>query len=312
MKKLKKIAIILLCGLLPMKAGSQGTPVIDLSAIMATIAGFVESVETATKSGVELANQLEVLKKTYDEMKELKEVYDKIDAYVYNMQEVADIVKTSTEFIKTTSDIYKNAVNSRVYDPRELAFLLNQLTSYTKEVATLTQRVSAILDPKIFKWDNAKRVEGIDESRAAMARIKEALKDVGNRVKKQTETRKEVDYLIEKGAVSSLEAAYLKLAKLTGGLPAGLDFTYLLMKAAENEKKIEATTEETSSSRMKGVSGKVAPLFWALTAFIFLFGLFKVVRKAQAQEDVGKAISIWVTAVLLLLIFGQLYTTIFS
>jgi uncharacterized membrane protein (GlpM family) len=53
-------------------------------------------------------------------------------------------------------------------------------------------------------------------------------------------------------------------------------------------------------------------MFWALTAFVFLFGLFKVVRKAQAQEDVGKAISVWLTAALLLLIFGQIYTTIFS
>jgi hypothetical protein len=312
MKKFKKIAIILLCGLLPMKAGSQGSPVIDVSAIIATIAGFVESVGVATKSGVELANQLDVTKKTYDKMKELKEFYDKIDAYVYNMQEVMDIIETSTAITKSASDIYKNAATSRVYEPRELAFLLDQLTIYVKEVASLTQRVSKILDPKIFKWSSADRVKGIDESKTAMTRIKEALGILSDKVEDQTETRKEVKELIEKGAVSPLEAAYLTLDNLTGGLPAGLDLTYLLMKAGENAKKIEATTEETSSSRMKGVAGQVAPLFWALTAFVFLFGLFKVVRKAQAQEDVGKAISIWITAVLLLLIFGQIYTTIFS
>jgi hypothetical protein len=316
MKKLRKILVaVMLSLLLPVKS-SPNMPVIDLSAIAATIAGFVESVQAATESGVTLLNQLDALEKTYDQMKQLKEFYDKIDAYVYNLQEIADIVETSTTITKMASDIYKYAANSRLYDPRELAFLLDHLTSILKGAASLTQRVSAILNPKLFKWDNAQRVKGIDEAKTAMTRIKESLGVTKKKVEDQTAAREQMNYLIKKYAASSLEAAYLKLSKLSEGLPAGMDMTYSLLKSADNEggatEKAEITTESTSVSRMKGVAGKIAPLFWVLSAFVALFGLFKVVRKVQAQEDVGKAAITWVTAVLLLIIFGQLYTIIFS
>ncbi|MDR1416387.1 MAG: hypothetical protein LBJ57_03070, partial [Prevotellaceae bacterium] len=164
MKMLKKIAITTLCCLLLPVKSSPNLPVIDLSAIAATIAGFVNSVEETTKSSVTLLNQLDAMEKTYEQMKDLKDVYTKIDAYMYNMQELADIIETSSAITKSTSDIYKSAVTSRVYYPNELKFLLDQLTVYVKDVATLTQRVSAILDPKLFKWSSAERVKGVDES----------------------------------------------------------------------------------------------------------------------------------------------------
>jgi hypothetical protein len=331
MKKLQKILIVTLCGLLlPKESYSQGTPVIDATAIGTAIAGFAESSENAIKNGVQLANQLDIAKDTYDQMKGLKEFYEKIDAYIYNMQEAVDIYTTATELIKETSDIYKSVVNPRIqldasgdvvtlinqltYDTEEVAFLLNLLTNYIKDVASITQRVSAILDPDLFKWSSAERVEGIDASKTAMTRIKEAVKNVGNRVRKQNVERAKASELITAGIASPTEAALFIMSGMLSGLPIGSDFTYLFFKAKEEAEteKSETTTEETSVNRMKGVAGQIAPLFWALSAFVALFGLFKVVRKVQAQEDVGKAISIWITAVLLFIIFGQLYSLIFS
>lgn len=316
MRKLVKIAVFTLCGLLLPMQGNTNMPVIDLSAITATIAGFVESVGTAVKSGATLLNQLDALKSLDSTMNQIDAVYKKVDAYMYNMQEIADIIETSTEIVEESSAIYKRAVSARVYEPRELAYLLDQLTAYVKDIASITQRVSAIIDPKLFKWSSAERVAGIDESKTAMTRIRNELKKLKKAVVDQTELRKNLESLMNKQLVSPLEGAYAQLAVLTGevkDLPTGMELTLLLAKAEESARKNrETTTESTSINKLQGVAGKVAPLFWVLTAFVGLFGLLKVVRKAQAQEDVGKSISIWVTAILLLITFGQIYTMIFS
>lgn len=330
MRRLQKILIATLCGLLlPVEGHLQGAPVIDVSAIAASIAGFVESTETAIQNGVELANQLDVAKEIYDKMKKLEEVYEKIDAYVYNMQEAADIYQTATELIKQTSNIYKSVTNPRVqlpsgevvtlinglaFDANEISSLLNLLTNYTKDVASITQRVAAILDPDLFKWSSAERVEGIDESKTAMTRIREVIKGIENKVKEIRENRAKASALITAGLASPTETMHLIIFGVRNGLSAGLDFTYLFMFMGDGEKeeKPETTTESTSINSMKGVAGYIAPLFWVLSGFVALFGLFKVVRKVQAQEDIGKAISIWITAILLLIIFGQLYSLIFS
>jgi hypothetical protein len=301
-KMMKKIIIVLLLSFTPLLPSSGQMVVTDPAHTTASILGHFKSLEESIRSGVQLLNQLTVLRQTYEGMKAVKETFDKINQYIYNIQAITDAMQNLINITQRTSDIYKQAVRSNTFDLDELTYLMDYLTSAieqgTRNVGEITDYVSS----NKWRFTDKERKDGIEASAEKARKIKEELDARWEQIMRDIEQRKKIDYMNRNGLFSAFEAYYANKEK---EMSLGAELAYALSMTLG--QSTETDTVQSAAKKTTDLYDNLKTLFFALSAFIALIGAFRVYRKVNLEEDgLGKTAAIWFTSSLTVFILGSI------
>jgi methyl-accepting chemotaxis protein len=198
--------IILLLSFIPLLPSSGQAPVTDVAHTTATTLGHFKSFEEAVRSGVQLLNQLTVLKQTYEGIKMVKETFDKINQYIYNIQAITDAMQNLIDITQRSSELYRQVARSNTFKLDELTYLMDYLTSAiqqgTRNVGEITDYVSS----NKWRFTDKERKDGIEDSAERAKKIKEELDAVADGMESIIETRKDIAYMNENGLFTPMEA----------------------------------------------------------------------------------------------------------
>jgi ABC-type multidrug transport system fused ATPase/permease subunit len=317
MKKIiKRYKFLVLCVIFVAfpRGGFGQLPVTDVSHITISTAGFIESVDATVKNAVELANQLAIMKKTYDELKAMKKVFDYANMYIQNVRAIEDITRGAINIAEMSTSIYKDAVNSRLYENYELAYLLSNMTGLVVESSQVMASAILLLDPDMWTLTQNDRKTRIDSARNAVQRVLYAMKTVKESWAQRTEARKIRKELISRGALGPAEVALLmRLGLSNGGVLITPDMRFRFIFGADGNVILpETETEAQSVTNLQGSFKYLYRLFMILSAFALLFGAFKVYQKVMVGEDIYRSLVTWVTILLTFLISMQIVSVLMS
>jgi flagellar biosynthesis chaperone FliJ len=299
---MKKIIVVLLLSFMPLLPSSGQTPVSDVVHTTSTTLGHFKSLEEAIKSGVQLLNQLTVLKQTYEGMKAIKETFDKINQYIYNIQEIVDAAQSLINIIQRTSDIYRQAVRSNTFSLKELTFLMDYLTSAIEQGTRNVEKIKDYVTSSKWRFTDKERIDEIEDAESEIEKIEESLENTAENLESISETRKKIEYMNANGMFTPMETY---VVNVTGRMTLGAELTHALSMALG--QSTETDTARSAAKKTTDLYGNLKTLFFALSAFIALIGAFRVYRKVNLEEDgLGKTATIWFTSALTVFILGSI------
>ncbi|MDR0619698.1 MAG: hypothetical protein LBG17_07370 [Bacteroidales bacterium] len=117
---MKKIIIMLLFSIIPLLPSSGQLPVTDIAHTSANVVGHAMSLTEAIEQGLSIVSQLSTLKQVYDQMKAVKETFDKVSNYIYNLQAIID---TMSRFIFMRQKLNLTTLGEAVQKVRTTPFL---------------------------------------------------------------------------------------------------------------------------------------------------------------------------------------------
>ncbi|MDR1056459.1 MAG: DUF4134 domain-containing protein [Prevotellaceae bacterium] len=299
---MKKIIAVLLFSFTPLLPSSGQMVVTDPAHTAASILGHFKGLEESIRSGVQLLNQLTVLKQTYEGMKAVKETFDKINQYIYDIQEIIDAAQSLINIIQRTSDIYKQAVRSNTFDLSELTSLMDYLTSSIQQGERNVGKIKDYVTSSKWRFTDKERIDAIEAAAREAKRIKEELDAKMQQTMRDITQRKKIDYMNRSGLLGALETYY---ANKEQELTLGAELAYVLSTAFG--QNTETDTARSAAKKTTELYDSLKKLFFALSAFIAFIGAFKVYRKFNLEEDgLGKTAAIWFVSALTVFILGSI------
>jgi hypothetical protein len=299
---MKKIIIVLLLSFTPLLPSSGQMVVTDPAHTTASILGHFKSLEESIRSGVQLLNQLTVLKQTYEGMKAVKETFDKINQYIYDIQEIVDAAQSLINMIQRTSDIYKQAVRSNTFELSELTYIMDYLTFAIEQGTQNVGKIKDYVTSSKWRFTDKERIDKIEDAESEIERIEESLENTAENLRLISEARKKIEYMNANDMFTPMEAY---VANVTGRMTPGGELRFALSMTLG--QSTETDTARSAAKKTTDLYDNLKTLFFALSAFIALIGAFRVYRKVNLEEDgLGKTATIWFTSALTVFILGSI------
>ncbi len=303
MKNKVFIIFLLLLTAWPVKAQ---LPVTDAAVLAATIQAHTQSYGNAIQSATTLLNTLDVMKKAQENMRAVKDVYDKVNEKIYQIREIIEATENLVNITKQSAEIYRQVVRSNQFTVSELTYILDYLNSAVLSATHNIEKIGKVLDPYL-PLTSKERMDLIEE---ADAKTRKTLEELFEKKKHLTEiivAGAKIKKLTDEKLVSPLEMYYANSSPNTKDvLLPGMELVYLFAQA-NLEKETEFDTATSAAQKTTQLFADFKKLYYALSAFIALLGAFKVYSKINHGEDnIGKSIGIWFTAVLAIFILGSI------
>ncbi|MDR1182340.1 MAG: DUF4134 domain-containing protein [Bacteroidales bacterium] len=304
---MKKIIAVLLLSFTPLLPSSGQMVVSDPGHTAASVLGHFKSLEESIRSGVQLLNQLTVLKQTYENMKSLKETFDKINQYIYDIQEIIDAAQSLINIIQRASDIYKQAVRSNMFNLNELTYFMDYLNFAIEQGTRNVGKIKDYVTSGKWRFTDKERKEAVEAAAGETGEIEAGLWLIQEQMKRAIEQRRKIDYMNKNNLFGVAESYYINKG---GRLTLGAELVYAVSKAVDKTIPDTQSVESTARSAAKKTTDlydNFKKLFFALSAFVALIGAFRVYRKFNLEEDgLGKTAAIWFTSALTIFILGSI------
>jgi hypothetical protein len=298
---MKKIITILLFSFAPLLPSSGQMVVTDPAHTAANVVGHAMGLTEAIEQGLSLITQLSTLKQVYEQMKAVKETFDKINNYIYEIQSVIDATSGLVAVIQQTSDIYRLASRANVFSTPELISLMDHLTSIVQRATRTATTIKDYITQDKWRFTDKERKDAIDSAASSIEREQTNLEKIESNIKSQVEISKKIDYMNTHALFSPLDAYY---ANREQELLLGSELVYAFSKTLGEETEFE--TAQTAAKKTTNLYDDLKKLFFALSGFIALIGAYRVYRKVNLEEDgIGKAAAIWFTSALTVFILGS-------
>jgi len=330
MKTLKKTLYLLLLLALPI-AGKPQAPVVDLPQIAATFLNFLQSLEQAIETTEKIAKGVAKADTTIKRLQAIRDVYDKINPILQNAQTIKDVTQRMYYTIEITKNAYNIMRKSKHFTHHETIDFLDKydflLQSMTRDVNLL----STFLTPDAWKMNDKQRKDATAEVEADLA-AKEALaRKLLTEIMITERNRQLAEQLWEKGQfLTPFSYLMCHTSTLCVDLPPSVAIQNVLFDISKSNSNAGEDDDSFSPNKIDaklelGVNQITAKnrnyyenmfkltkiLFFAVCAFMALFGALRIYRKIQAGEDfVGNA-SAWIFGILLVYGIGELISIFF-
>jgi hypothetical protein len=298
---MKKFIIILLLSFIPLLPSSGQMVVTDPAHTAANVVGHAMSLTEAIEQGLGIVSQLSTLKQVYDQMKAVKETFDKISKYIYDLQSIIDATSNLVRVIQQTSDIYKQAARSNVFTVDELMELMDYLTMSIQQATKSSNAIIDYVSSGKWRFTDKERKDAIDADASTVANVKTSLDAMFDEQNRIIDSRKKIAYMNNNGLFSPMEAYY---ANKEQEMSLGSELAYALANLFA--QSTETDTAQSAAKKTTQLYDNLKTLFFVLSGFIALIGAFKVYRKANLEEEgLGKTIAVWFTSALTVFILGS-------
>ena len=328
---MKKLLYLLLFAILPLLGKTQA-PVIDVPQISATFLNFLLSLEQAIETTEKIAKGLTRADTTIKRLQEIKDVYEKVNPILQNIQLIKDVTERMYYTIETSKNAYDVIRKSKYFTHREAIDFLDRydflLQSMTRDVEIL----GSLLKPNAWKMNDKERKDAIAEVQAELA-AKEALaRELFLELMITEHNRMLAEKLLGSGQLLT-PFSYLQVhaTTLCLDLPPSLVIQNLLSDVYASDGSFEETDDDsfspnrvdpamelninqiTSKNRLyyENMFRLSKILFFAVCAFMALFGALRVYRKIQAGEDFVGSVAAWIFGILLVYGIGELISIFF-
>jgi hypothetical protein len=276
--------------------------VTDPAHTAANVVGHAMSLTEAIEQGLGIAGQLTTLKQVYDQMKAVKETFDKVSKYIYDLQSIIDATANLVKVIQRTSDTYKQAVRSNVFTVNELTDLMDCLTIAVQQATKSSNAIIDYVSSGKWRFTDKERIDAIDGQAALIASVNADIDAKFEEQNRIIEVRKKIAYMNDNGLFGGLDAYY---ANREQEMMLGAELAYALSKAFG--QSTETDTVQSAAKKTTQLYADIKNLFFVLSGFIALIGAFRVYRKISLEEDgLGKTVITWFTSALTVFILGSI------
>ncbi len=283
-----------------------------------------ESMLEAVEQTLNLTGLYDMAKKIRQFSEDARKVTSKIKytaKVIRGLQDFVGYVEQISEMISDDIKYYKNMKALGYLTPQEHVMAINRLNSYLMFGRNILEEFTAL-------WN-----EGAEEFKEYSPAEREKI--AAEKRKKMIEER--CAAIRAQAATDNAIAMRIRIQE-TLSKTGNLNFTgtpFVLLRTGQSEENtIPGVTVENEAAKMNNsdvdnggsVNIKITEtefkqkykilfedsekLFYVISAIIFLFGCFKVVSKINMGEDVFRSISIWVMAVIAVLLLGYFTGTI--
>lgn len=327
---MKKSLYLLIFLLLPF-SGNSNAPVIDISQISASFLSFLQSLETAIETTEKIAKGLAKADTTIKRLQAIRDVYDKINPILQNAQTIKDITENMYYTIETTKNAYDIMRRSKHFTHYEAIDFLDRydflLQSMTRDVSTL----STFLKPDAWKMNDKERKDATAQAQADLAAKQALARKLLMDIMITEHNRRLAQQIWENGQLTT-PFSYLQchFSTLCLDLPPSIRIQSVLADVHTDNSSTEENDDSFSpgsidpSQELNGnhITSKNRAyyenmfklskvLFYAVCAFMALFGALKVYRKIQLGEDFVGSVAAWVFGILLVYGIGELISIFF-
>jgi hypothetical protein len=332
---MKSIAIYLLitafCYCITNNVYSQGVTIVtNPSQEVQDQVNHFESVLQYLEQTLNLVGLLETAKKVEDFSKKAREVTSKIKYTAKVIKELAEFVtfiEDIAEMVNEDITYYRNLKTLSLLTPAEHARAIGRLNSYLQSA---TYMLGNYMDlwmegmNNFQEMDFKQREEKAEEIKKNVLQQKIAAIKARQASEKKAHENNDMNNIVKKAANPNALNLYGESIEtyINNSLNQKLPLPEITMSSRTQENHTNDidyggsidnnTTEETAKKSYFSAINYTVKLFYAASAIIFLFGLYRVVTKISMGEDPFRSIATWFTCVIGVCLLGYFIQIFFE